>query len=177
MAQPFIGEIRMFGGNFAPQGWNFCDGTQLAISQYSALFTLIGTTYGGDGQTNFNLPDLRSRVPVHQGTAAAGGTYVIGQQGGVENVTLATAQLPAHTHAVQAIATGTTNVPAGNAFPAGVASSQSGSVMYGPATTSPTSLAPATVSSTGGNQPHGNIQPYTAISYIIALEGIFPSQN
>jgi len=176
MPQPFIGEIRMFGGNFAPAGWNFCDGTQLSIAEYNALFTIIGTTYGGDGQTNFNLPDLRSRVPVHQGNGA-GGTYVIGQAGGVENVTLGTAQLPAHTHTVQAVAAGATNVPAGSTFPAGSVSNQPGSVMYGPGTSALTSLAPATISPAGGNQPHGNIQPYTAISYIIALEGIYPSQN
>jgi len=176
MAYPFIGEIRMFAGSFAPYGWNFCDGSLLSIAQFSPLFNLIGTTYGGDGQTNFKLPDLRSRVPVHQGNSTSG-TYVIGQQGGVENVTLATAQLPSHTHTVQAVATGTTNVPASNTFPAGVASSQAGSLMYGPGTSSLTSLAPATISPTGGNQPHANIQPYTAITYIIALEGIYPSQN
>src|SRR5512140_3522904 len=111
MSTPYVGEIRMFAGNFAPVGWSFCDGSLLAISQNDVLFNLIGTTYGGDGIQTFNLPNLQSRVPIHQGVLA-GTTFVIGQQGGTETVTLTTQQIPAHTHAAQAGGSGTSNSPA-----------------------------------------------------------------
>lgn len=165
MSEPFIGEIRMFGGNFAPQGWAFCDGAAIAISENDALFALIGTTYGGDGQTTFNLPDLRGRLPVHQGSG-----FIIGQSAGTESVTLTVNQMPQHTHAVSARTSATAGSPSG--------------AMYGGNTTTtiytPTPSAPmnaAMVGVGGGSQPHGNMMPYGVVSFIISLYGIFPSQG
>ena len=172
MSNPFIGEIRIFGGNFAPTGWAFCDGRLLSIAEYDTLFTLIGTTYGGDGQQTFALPDLRGRLPLHQGVD--GGTpYVIGAQGGVETVTLTQNQLPVHTHALSASATTPTQlVPTGNV------TAEATKRFY---TANATNLQPmaanAIGSSTGGSQPHSNLQPYLCVSFIISLFGIFPSQN
>ena len=168
MSEPFIGEIRLFGGNFAPQGWAFCDGQLLSISQFS----LVGTTYGGDGVTTFALPDLRGRVPVHQGQGQATSNRIIGEQAGSENVTLIGAQMAAHNHALS----GTTSI--GNeSGPAGNVLAQS-SVASGYINDTPdTSLAAASIATTGGSQPHENMGPYLAVSFIIALEGIFPSQN
>ena len=167
MANPYVGEIRMFGGNFPPLDWMFCDGQSLAIAQYDVLFALIGTTYGGDGQQTFNLPDLRGRAPVHQGPG-----FVIGQVGGEEQVTLLAQQLPPHTHLEHA------NVNAGNsASPAGAvpAESKAGLPQYALAGTSPMHSQAVTVS--GGGQPHNNMMPFLAVSYIISLYGIFPSQT
>jgi microcystin-dependent protein len=161
----------MFAGNFAPNGWLFCDGSTLPISQYETLFTLIGTTYGGDGENTFNLPDLRSRVPLHQGTSSASGaTYQMGQMGGVETVTLTTQQIPAHTHALTATkATGTQVNPGGNLL----ANSQ-GPQPY--IQESPDGqLNAQAIQPSGGNQPHENMQPFLAINYIISLFGLFPS--
>ena len=172
MAQPYIGEIRMFAGNFAPAGWMFCDGTQLAISENDALFTLIGTTYGGDGQETFNLPDLRGRVPIHQGSAPGGSTYTIGQTGGSESVTLTTQQIPAHNHTLMATtAVGTQVNPGGNLL----ANSQGPQpyIQESPdAGLNPQALAPV-----GGSQPHENLQPFLGISFIISLYGLFPPRN
>jgi microcystin-dependent protein len=172
MSTPFIGEIRIFAGNFAPQNWAICDGSVLAISQNEALFNLIGTTYGGDGQTTFNLPDLRSRVPIHQGNG-----YVIGQRAGSESVTLTTPQLPAHNHTVQSSsAHGNTSSPAGALWATdgtGVAAPYRTPASGGTAV----ALNPATVGASGGGQPHENRQPLLAMNYIISLFGIFPSQN
>jgi microcystin-dependent protein len=173
MAEPFIGEIRMFGGNFAPAGWAFCDGSQLAISENSALFTLIGTTYGGDGQTTFNLPDLRGRLPVHQGTNPhTGGSFIIGEASGVETVTLTVQQLPVHTHAF----IGTTNQAGTTNPPTNVVGQNPGSNVYieDQATVA---LAPDSLLADGGSQPHDNFQPYLCISFIIALFGVFPTQS
>lgn len=171
MSQPYVGEIRMFGGNFAPSGWAFCNGAILPISEYDTLFNLIGTTYGGDGQQTFALPDLRGRAPVHQGTNGA--TYVIGQTGGAEMVTLTTNQIPAHSHVAQA-ATGAAgnpaNSPANNVWSGwtgGQFSSQAPSV----------SLNAAAVGPAGGSQPHDNMVPFLTINFIISLFGIYPSQN
>ncbi len=173
MSEPYIGEIRLFGGNFAPAGWAMCDGQLLAISDYDALFALIGTTYGGDGQTTFALPDLRGRVPVHAGSAPGGGSYVIGQAAGSETVTLTTNQLPAHTHTPLATSgTGTTANPTGAVFAA--VSNQAVYVAGSPADVSMTS---SSLTSAGGSQPHDNTMPSLAITFIIALYGIFPSQN
>jgi microcystin-dependent protein len=159
----------MFAGNFAPAGWMFCQGQLLAISEYETLFNLIGTTYGGDGQDTFALPDLQGRVPVHQGSG-----FTLAETGGVESVTLTVSQIPAHLHALQASSgnAGTTN-PSNK-----VLASPTSIDLYRPATTPSSPLAvPQAVGSTGGSQPHDNMQPYLCVSYIISLFGIFPSQT
>ena len=176
MGQPFIGEIRMFGGNFAPNGWALCQGQTMAIDQNAALFQLIGTTYGGDGQSTFGLPDLQGRLPVHMGTARTGTSYVIGEKAGVEGVTLTVNQLPSHNHALQATAS-TPSLSPSNALPATASSTEPGVNTYGPGTGSATNLTAGTILSDGGTQPHSNIQPILAINFIISLFGIFPSQN
>jgi len=169
MSTPYIGEIRIFAGNFAPVDWALCDGSLLAIAQYSALFNLIGTTYGGDGVSTFALPDLRGRVPIHQGTDRQGFTYVLGQPGGVETVTLSTAQLPSHTHAAAAN-DGTSGTPMD--YWSGWTGGQYS--VSAPAQT----MSPAAVSnSTGGSSPHDNMIPFQVINFIIALYGIYPSQS
>jgi microcystin-dependent protein len=170
MSQPFIGEIRMFAGTFVPLNWAFCDGTQLAISGNEVLFQVIGTTYGGNGTTNFALPDLRSRVPVHQGAGS-----VIGQVAGSETVTLTSAQLPAHSHVLQSSNTAPSVSPTNN-LPAATVSAAGTCDIYGPATARQTHLNPASILPDGGGQPHNNIQPYLTVNFIIALNGIFPSQ-
>jgi microcystin-dependent protein len=175
MAQPYIGEIRLFGGNFPPAGWAFCDGSLLGISGNETLFQLIGTTYGGNGQTTFGLPNLQSRVPIHQGTGG-GGTYVMAQASGVETVTLTTGQMPQHNHLVNAAASGQQLSPS-NAYPANATSPKQAGVLVYEAPPPGSKLNAATVQSAGGSQPHDNIQPYVAISYIIALIGVFPSQS
>ncbi|MGZ4280852.1 MAG: phage tail protein [Gaiellaceae bacterium] len=167
MAEPFLGMIIIFGGNFAPKGWAFCNGQLLPINQNTALFSLLGTTYGGNGTTTFALPDLRGRVPLHFGQGPGLSNYVEGQVGGVENVTLLTSQMPAHTHVQPATAGDETTNRPNEAIPArgGVyASTPDGSNL-------------AATSSAGGGQPHVNLQPYLALNYIIALQGIFPSRN
>jgi microcystin-dependent protein len=168
MAQPYVGEIRMFAGNFAPAGWMFCEGQLLPISENETLFQLIGTTYGGDGQETFGLPDLRGRVPIHQGNG-----FILAETGGVEEVTLTVSQTPAHSHPLLA----TTNA-ASTAAPGG-------SVVYARAlapTITPfgsdnpsSNLSPQMVGSIGGSQPHTNFQPYLCVDFIISLFGIFPS--
>jgi microcystin-dependent protein len=170
MAQPYVGEIRMFAGNFAPAGWMFCEGQLLPISEYETLFNLIGTTYGGDGQSTFALPDLRGRIPIHFGNG-----FTLAETGGVETVTLTVSQIPAHSHPFLA-----TNNPAAQNPP-------SSTVLPGTenlATTTPygtdaprTTLHPSSVGSTGGSQPHDNFQPYLCVDFIISLFGIFPSQT
>ena len=165
MSTPYIGEIRLFAGNFAPVGWLLCQGQTLPISQYDVLFNLIGTTYGGDGQTTFNLPNLSSRVPLHQGSG-----YVLGQQGGVETVTLTAQQMPQHTHALVATSsTGTQANPGGNLL----ANSQGPQpyIQEDP----DNNLSAQAISSSGGSQPHENMQSFLCINFIIATEGIFPS--
>ncbi|HVL96206.1 MAG TPA: tail fiber protein [Solirubrobacteraceae bacterium] len=166
MAQPYIGEIRMFGGNFAPVGWMRCEGQVLPISQYDALFTLIGTTYGGDGQSTFALPDLRGRLPVHQSTA-----FIVGRTGGAEEVTLTLQQIPVHSHPVLAAQSpGSQNAPGGNLVAETV-----GSLRPYIEDAPSVNLAPAAIGPAGGSQPHTNLQPYQCISFIISLFGIFPS--
>jgi microcystin-dependent protein len=164
MSQPFIGEIRMFGGNFAPAGWAFCEGQLIPISENDALFTLIGTTYGGDGQETFALPDLRGRLPIHQGNG-----FVLAQTGGVEEVTLTVNQIPAHSHPMLASSgPGSANTPQGN-----LTGEQATISLYiQDNATSP--LSPNSVGSTGGSQPHTNFQPYLCVDFIISLFGIFP---
>jgi microcystin-dependent protein len=172
MAQPYIGEIRIFGGNFAPSGWAFCNGQILPISENEALFQLIGTTYGGDGQETFGLPDLQGRAPIHMG-----GGFVISQNGGVEQVTLTVPQIPSHTHPAQVAAAGDSASPTGNYWStAPGASTALGNTAAG-AGANIASMAATAVGSAGGSQPHENMQPFLGISYIISLFGIFPSQN
>lgn len=168
MSSPFIGEIRMFAGNFAPVGWAFCDGSLIPISENDALFNLIGTTYGGDGQNVFALPDLRSRVPVH-----AGPSFALGQAGGAETVTLTTSQIPAHNHTPACFS----NTGGGglNAPQNGVWATSTGGSAY---TSPPTGVAMSAdaIQSAGGSQPHDNMIPFLAINFIISLFGVFPSQ-
>jgi microcystin-dependent protein len=172
MGQPFVGEIRMFGGNFPPNGWAICDGSLMPISQNDTLFNLIGTTYGGDGQNTFGLPNLLGRVPVHQGTGPFGTTYVIGELAGVESVTLTSNQIPVHNHTILANAGGAdASSPSGNV----IASGSSGPRWF--ATSHAVALAPAALGNAGGSQPHDNMIPFLVINFIISLFGIFPSQN
>jgi microcystin-dependent protein len=171
MADPFLGEIRMFGGNFAPQGWALCNGQLLPISQNTALFAILGTTFGGDGRTNFALPNLQGRAPLHWGQGAGLSAYALGQSGGSENVTLSVSQMPAHNHLVGCDAgdNGSTSHPNGQ-LPA----STGGPAIYhaNPDAT----MHQAMIQSAGGGQPHTNIQPYLCVTFIIALQGIFPSR-
>lgn len=170
MGQPFVGEIRMFGGNFAPAGWMFCQGQLLPISENETLFQLIGTTYGGDGQTTFALPDLQGRVPIHVGTGTDGVTYTLAEMLGVETVTLTTQQIPSHTHSMNAsTAVGTLSDPTNNV------TSESPSIKLYSAAVPGTPLNANAVLPTGGSQPHDNTQPFLCISFIISLFGIFPS--
>ncbi|MGA2902845.1 MAG: tail fiber protein [Candidatus Korobacteraceae bacterium] len=177
MAEPFVGEIRIFGGNFAPVGWALCNGSLLQISQYTALFSLLGTMYGGDGIRTFALPDLRGRVVVSFGQGPGLSPYVQGQVGGAESSTLTTAQMPSHSHAVGATETPTTADPKG-AVPAKNVGATPGSGIhtYG-ATPDGTTMNNAMIGATGGGQPVSVVQPYLAINYIIALQGIFPSRG
>lgn len=181
MVDPYIGEIRVFAGNFAPVGWLICNGSLLPINQNEALYTLLGTTYGGDGVTTFALPNLQSRIPIGQGSGPGLTTRVLGQTGGVENVTLVESQIPVHTHTISAsTATSGSVNGATSATYLGVASSaQANPVAYLPNGTGvgTSALAPQTISGTGGSQPHANIQPYIAVNYIIATNGQYPTQN
>lgn len=178
MGQPYIGEIRLFAGNFAPANWAFCDGRLLSIAEFEPLFNLIGTTYGGDGQTTFALPNLLSRVPIHFGPDGSGDNYVLGMSGGVENVTLTSAQVGAHNHALRAVNSGASVASPANALP-GLAAPSSGLTpsQYGTLTAQLTTLTSASIGPSAGGQPHSNIQPYLAISFIISLYGIYPTQN
>jgi microcystin-dependent protein len=171
-ANPQLGEIVMFAGNFAPRGWAFCQGQLLAISQNTALFSLLGTTYGGDGRTTFALPDLRGRIAIHHGRGPGLSDYRQGQRGGVERVTLLPTEIPAHSHTGQintSASAGSESSPAGNyiaAHPGAFSEDTTGAKIEGVVT-----------GNTGGNQPHNNMQPYLAVNYIIALQGTYPSRN
>lgn len=181
MSDPYIGEIRLFGGNFAPAGWALCDGRLLDISNNSALYSLIGTAYGGDGVNNFAVPDLRSRVPVSQGQAPGMSTYSFAQQGGVEQVTLSAGQIPAHQHALNATsATGSAMSPGNAVMLATPVEPNVTTSLYTVPGTSGVNLAPMapeSIAMTGGGQSHTNMMPTQAINYIIATEGLFPSRN
>jgi microcystin-dependent protein len=167
VSQPYVGEIRMFAGNFAPAGWMFCEGQLLPISENEVLFNLIGTTYGGDGQATFALPDLRGRLPIHQGNG-----FALAQNGGVEQVVVSVPEMPGHTHPLLASQnTGTGANPQGN-----VLDQMSGAILLYRAQ-NPTVAMNNTVSFTGGSQPHSNFQPYLCVDFIISLFGIFPSQT
>lgn len=165
MAQPYVGEIRMFAGNFAPAGWMFCEGQLLPISENETLFQLIGTTYGGDGQSTFALPDLRGRIPIHQGNG-----FILAETGGVEEVTLTASQIPAHSHPLVA---STTAANSRNPLPNATLGVASGDVYI--STLDAVALSPQTIAATGGSQPHTNFQPYLCVDFIISLYGIFPS--
>lgn len=178
MAQPYVGEIRMFAGNFNPNGWMFCDGQLLPISEFETLFNLIGTMYGGDGQSTFALPNLQSRIPLHFGTGPDGVTYTQAETGGVESVTLTTQQIPVHTHPMGCSSGGgqnTSNPAAALAAPSDL--SQFNDLTVAPNTAPNTQLGTPGFTSdiAGGSQPHDNFQPYLCINYIISLFGIFPS--
>ncbi len=172
MSEPFVGEIRMFAGNFAPRSWAFCDGQLLAVSQNDALFSLLGTVYGGDGRTTFGLPDMRGRLSVHAGQGPGLSLRTLGARGGAENVTLTTNQMPSHSHAYQGSTdAGSSNTPAGN-----VLAGRAGDATY-IETPASTAMAPNSVGNTGGSQSHTNMMPYLCVNYIIALFGIYPSRN
>jgi microcystin-dependent protein len=168
MSQPYVGEIRMMACNFQVNGWNFCNGAVISIAENDTLFNLIGTTYGGDGQQTFQLPDLQGRAPVHQGTG-----FVIGQKSGVETVTLIPSQMPIHTHVPQAASAATgnpANSPANNVW-----SGWTGGQFVAPPPS--VNMNPAAVGQAGGSQPHDNMPPYQVINFIISLFGVYPSQN
>lgn len=165
MAQPYIGEIRMFAGNFAPDGWMFCEGQLLPISEYETLFQLIGTTYGGDGQSTFGLPDLRGRVPLHQGNG-----FILGEIGGAEEITLTVNQIPSHTHTVLASSgAGQSSTVQDNVL------TKTTQNLYNPNASNLVGMNPQVCAPIGGSQPHTNIQPYLCIDFIISLFGLFPS--
>jgi microcystin-dependent protein len=172
MSQPFVGQLALGGWNFAPAGWQTCDGSLLAISEFETLFNLIGTTYGGDGQNTFAVPDLRGRVPVHQGTAATGTSYTLGQTGGVESVTLTSNQIPVHAHPLHADGGNATSPFASGNTPAAVTQN-----IYHQGAPSATSMNAQACGVVGGSQPHTNVQPYLTLYWVISLFGIFPSQN
>lgn len=177
MGSPFVGEIRMFAGNFAPANWAFCNGALMSIAQNETLFNLIGTTYGGDGQNTFALPNLQSRVPIHQGNNSLGDNYVMGQLGGVENVTLTSSQIGQHSHAVRAVTAGGASASPAGALPGQSTSvGQAGTLQYGSGSEG-TTLAAGSIGVNVGGQSHSNIQPYLCVSFIISLFGIFPSQS
>ncbi len=165
MAQPYVGEIRMFAGNFAPAGWALCEGQLMPISENETLFNLIGTTYGGDGQDTFALPDLRGRAPIHQGNG-----FILAETGGVEEVTLTVNQIPAHSHYVLA-----SSGPSNSTSPSGKYLATSSQVTMYYAGNSNLNMKTGAIGSVGGSQPHTNMQPYLAIHFIISLYGIFPS--
>jgi microcystin-dependent protein len=172
MSEPFVGEIRMFAGNFAPRGWAFCDGQLLAVSQNDALFSLLGTIYGGDGRTTFGLPDLRGRIPVHAGHGPGLSERRLGSLGGQESVTLTVNQLPSHTHPLHGAAS-----PATDTRPVGNAPAQAPLADVWSSRSQDTQLAAATVAPVGGSRTHTNLMPFLCVHFIIALVGIYPSQH
>jgi microcystin-dependent protein len=176
MSAPFVAEIRCWACNFAPRGWAMAQGQILPISQYTALFSLIGTYYGGNGTTNFALPDLRSRVPMKYGTDPVGNSYSIGEIAGTETITISSTQMPIHTHTFSGTnANGTRAKPANNSS---LGTNAQGTLFYGPSNATTTTINPGTLSPyTGGNLPHTNLQPYLALNWCIALVGIYPSRN
>lgn len=171
MSNPFLGEIRLVGFNFPPIGWEPCDGRLMSIAEYTALFALLGTTYGGDGQTTFALPDLRGRAPLSQGQGPGLSVYTIGQSAGTENVTLLNVEMPLHSHQVMTGAGGArSSSPSGNLLGSGEADIYSRTGSAG-------AIHPATINISGGSQPHENMQPFLCVNFIICVEGIFPSRN
>jgi microcystin-dependent protein len=171
MGQPYVGEIRMFGGSFAPAGWAFCSGQTLPISENDVLFALIGTTYGGDGETTFGLPNLNGRVPLHQGTLN-GITYSMGQSAGSESVTLTTQQIPVHSHPFLG-----SNAVANDPNPTNNTLGESSAISLYQSEAPTLPMAASSIGAVGGSQPHENMQPYLCVSFIISLFGLFPSQT
>lgn len=169
MAQPYVGEIRMFAGNFAPAGWMFCDGQLLPISENEVLFQLIGTYYGGDGESTFALPNLQSRIPIHMGQGPGLQNYGLSEQAGVEEVTLTVQQIPIHTHPMS----GSTSL-ASQRQPVGAAPGQTTGQVYASRLTE-VPASPQAISPVGGSQPHTNLQPFLCINFIISLFGLYPS--
>ena len=166
MAEPFLSEIRIFSFNFAPRGWALCNGQFLPINQNQALFALLGTTYGGNGQTTFALPNLQGKTPIHFGN-----NHTLGETAGAQSVTLTQSQMPAHTHTLQGTSNkAITNVPSGNVF------ARANTEVYNSAS-SLTTLSPTSVTNVGGSQAHNNMMPFLTLNFCIALQGIFPSQN
>jgi microcystin-dependent protein len=178
MTSPYIGEVRMFAGTFAPVNWALCNGQVIAISQNEALYQLLGTTYGGDGVNTFNLPDVQGRVPIHQGTGTGLSTYVIGQKAGSESVTLTTSQMPQHNHTLAATTTAATAQAVGpTLLPAMPTATNAKLYTIQGATPTIDAMSVRAVGPAGGSQPHENRMPALAVTFIIALFGIFPSQN
>lgn len=176
MSDPFVAEIRMFAGNFAPHNWALCNGQIMAISQNTALFSLIGTYYGGNGTSTFALPDLRGRAAMHQGNGAGLTPRVLGEVAGENSVTLISQEMPVHNHSISGAVIANSNpgeTPASNAL----FTNSSPNQLYGAAVGSPVNLAPQSITIVGGSQPHNNTQPYLAVTFIICLFGVFPSRN
>lgn len=172
MSEPFLAEVRMVGFNFAPRGWAFCDGQILPINQNQSLYSLLGTTYGGDGRTSFALPDLRGRTPIHVGRSNGGGDHPLGQKSGEETHTLSANEMPSHRHSWQASSTdGNTSTAARN-----VLAREAGDI-YRASPPSQINMNPASMANVGGSQAHENMQPYIAVNFCIALQGLFPSRN
>ena len=172
MSEPFIAEVRIFAGNFAPRGWAFCDGQLLPVSQNTALFSLIGTTYGGDGRTTTALPNMQGRAPMHPGRGPGLTSRRLGERGGAETITLSEAQMANHPHGLSAtVSRGSASQPQGNAFNRSV-----GDTAYH-APTSLTGMSPSMASNSGGSQAHNNMQPFLTLNFIIALVGLYPSRS
>lgn len=171
MSEPFLAEVRLMGFNFAPRGWAFCDGQILPINQNQSLYSLLGTTYGGDGRTSFALPDMRGRTPIHVGRSNGGGDHQLGQKSGEETHTLSAAEMPQHSHSLRASSDlVSSNDPSGR-----VLGNNQGDIYHALAT--PTPMASGAVANVGGGQAHENMQPYIAVNFCIALQGLFPSRN
>ena len=181
MADQFLAEIRIFAGNFAPLGWAFCNGQLLPISQNPALFSLLGTFYGGDGKSTFGLPNLQGSVPLGAGQGVGLTDYVVGETGGSDNVTLLSTEMPSHSHGlVGATGSATSDSPANRVYAKGNALVQGTTdsvFVYSTTTTGLTALSPTSMGTAGGNQPHNNLMPYQALNFIISLTGIFPARS
>jgi len=178
MSEPFIAEIRAFGFNFSPYGWAYCNGQLMPISQYTALFSLIGTTFGGDGVSTFGLPNLKGRAPMHWGNGAGLSSYVWGQPSGTDSVTLTQSQMPQHNHAIQvAEGAGGAGENTGTPDPTTWLGNSAHTYLDTPGAIPNTQMSPKAISATGGNQPHNNMQPYLTVNFCIALDGIYPSRN
>ncbi len=180
MANPFVAEIRIFAGNFAPKGWALCDGQILPISQNTALFSLLGTTYGGDGKSNFALPNLQGSAPMHPGQGPGLSLHDLGETGGSDTLTLLESEMPGHSHTVAAkTQNATTNQPLGNLLAAGhFGAAQGGAVNYYLTIATPTTqLSDNAIGPTGGDQPHNNLMPYLTLNFCIALQGVFPPRT
>jgi microcystin-dependent protein len=175
MSEPFIAEVRIFAGNFAPRNWAFCDGQLLPIAQNTALFSLIGSTYGGDGRTTTGLPDLQGRAPMHPGRGPGLTSRRLGQKLGTETVTLSELQIPSHSHTLRVHAGGST--PVGPSVTASLANSRTINAWQTNTTANLVTMAPETLSNTGGGQSHTNVQPYLTLNFIIALQGLYPSRS